>query len=169
MDDSMQTTDYEIKDVGSDQADLLATIIRQAFQGVAERMGLTPENAPTHPSNCTAEWVRSDLAKGLCYFLLEIDHVPSGCVALELAIEPDVCYLERLALLPAFQGKGYGKALALHALEKARRHGCSLVSIGIIAEDARLKAWYGRLGFIEHKTLRLRHLPFEVMFMTKTL
>jgi len=165
----MQATDYEIKDAGSDQAELLASIIRQAFQDVAERMGLTPENAPTHPSNCTPEWIRGDLAKGVIYYLLEIHHVPCGCVALELAAEPDVGYLERLALLPAFRGKGYGKALAQHALEKARRHGCSLVSVGIIAEDARLKTWYGRLGFIEHKTLKLRHLPFEVMFMTKTL
>ena len=90
-------------------------------------------------------------------------------MALELAAQPDVGYLERLALLPAYRGKGYGKALALHALEKARLRGCSLVSIGIIADDARLKAWYAGLGFIEHKRQQLRHLPFEVLFMTKTL
>lgn len=165
----MPSTDYAITDAGGDQAELLAAIIRQAFRDVARRMGLTPENAPTHPSNCTPEWIRGDLAKGLSYYLLEIDRVPCGCVALELAAQPDVGYLERLALLPAYRGKGYGKALALHALEKARLRGCSLVSIGIIAHDARLKAWYAGLGFIEHKRQQLRHLPFEVLFMTKTL
>jgi len=165
----MPLMDYEIKDAGSNEVELLASIIRQAFQDVAERMGLTPENAPTHPSNCTPEWIRGDLAKGLFYYLLEIDCTPCGCVALELAAEPDVGYMERLALLPAFRGKGYGKALARHALEKARLRGCSLVSIGIIAEDLSLKSWYAHLGFIEQKTLKLRHLPFEVLFMTKTL
>lgn len=165
----MPSNEYEIRDAGNDEAELLASIIRQSFRDVADRLGLTPANAPTHPSNCTAEWIRTDLVKGVAYFLLEIHHVPCGCAALEMGAEPDVGYLERLAVLPAFRTKGYGKAMVQHVLHKAREHGCSLVSIGIIAEDFRLKSWYAQQGFIEQNTLRLRHLPFEVLFMTKPL
>lgn len=33
---------------------LLSSIIRNSYQTVAVRFGLTPENCPKHPSNCYA-------------------------------------------------------------------------------------------------------------------
>lgn len=146
----------------------LVGIIRRAFSEVAVRFGLTEANCPKHPSNCKAEWIEEALAKGIRYFLLESEGVPCGCVALEQA-GPEVCYLERLAVLPARQRLGYGRALVDQALDEARFSGARQVEIGIIAKQVELRDWYRKIGFREQRTANFPHLPFEVLFMSKTL
>jgi len=49
---------------------------------VAERFNLTRDNAPRHPSNCTAEWVQEDMERGVSYFIIEDENHVAGCVAL---------------------------------------------------------------------------------------
>lgn len=146
----------------------LAAIIRNSHRDVAERFGLTPENCPTHPSNCAPEWIEAAFAKGVTYYTLEAGCVPCGCVALERAGD-GVCYLERLAVLPEFRDKGFGKALVNHIFDEAKRLGASHVGIGIIAGHVELQAWYERLGFLKKNTARFKHLPFDVTFMGKSL
>jgi GNAT superfamily N-acetyltransferase len=149
-----------------DDAGLLAALIREAFRDVAERFKLTPENCPTHPSHCTADWITSALKKGILYFILEADREPCGCVALERA-NSDVCYLERLGVLPRCRGKGFGKALVETALEKAQALGAKNMEIGIISEQKELENWYNKLGFSNKGRRPFKHLPFEVTFMTR--
>ena len=88
-------------------ATMLSRVIRDSFHDVAERFHLTLKNCPTHPSNCTKEWITSDLTKGKAYYILE-DHIPVGCVALEKASQ-ELYYLERLAVLPKQRRKGFGR------------------------------------------------------------
>ena len=150
-----------------EDAQVLAKTIRSSFQGVADRFDLTQENASRHPSNCTADWIRNDIKRGVAYFAIENrDHVV-GCVALERA-NTDVCYLERLGVLPDDRGRGFGKALAEHALSQARRLGVNYVSVGVIAEHTELKDWYKKLGFVEGESKEFPDLPFGVTFMSYT-
>jgi GNAT superfamily N-acetyltransferase len=151
-----------------DEAPRLAGIIRAAFRDVAERFSLRAETAPTHPSFCTSTWIEKALDKGVTYYLGEDEARAWGCVALERA-NPDVCYLERLAVLPEFRRKGLGKTLVDHVLTEARALGASRVEIGIIADHRELRDWYLRLGFRAIKTVRFQHLPFAVMFMERAL
>ena len=88
--------------------------------------------------------------------------------ALEQA-DPEVCYLERLAVLPAQRRQSFGRALVDHALDMARELGSNQVDIGIIAAQTELKEWYKKKGFVEQRKARFPHLPFEVLFMSKTL
>ncbi len=147
-------------------ATTLAGVIRAAFRDVAERFGLTPENCPTHPSNCTAGWVERSSEAGARHFLAEEDGQPCGSVA----VKPGgrgVYYMERLAVLPAFRRRGIGRALVRRALREARRLGAHAVRIGIIAEHAELRAWYERQGFVLTRTRAFRHLPFTVAYMER--
>ncbi len=160
--------DYTITDSTEADAELLASLIRQSFADVAERFGLTPESAPTHPSNCTPEWIHSAFAKGVRYYLLRAFQEPVGCIALEQP-EPDLCYLGRLAVLPPFRRHGLGRALVDHAIAKARQLGARRVVLGIISAQAELREWYERQGFSVTNTARFDHLPFEVAFMRKAL
>jgi len=160
--------DYVITDATEADAGLLASVVRESFADVAERFGLTPENSPTHPSNCAPEWISSAFAKGVRYYIIRTDQGPVGCAALEHA-NADVCYLERLAVLPTFRGHGFGKALVNHAMDKARGLDARRVEIGIISADAELRKWYERLGFSVTTTAQFKHLPFEVTFMRKVL
>jgi len=144
---------------------VLAEIIRSSFRDVAERFGLTQENCPKHPSNCTVDWVQQDMDRGVTYLILEDEGLVSGCVALELA-SLEWCYLERLAVLPPQRQRGFGRALVDYVLAEAKRLGAHRVSIGIIAGQTELKSWYQKIGFVETETKEFAHLPFRVTLMS---
>lgn len=144
--------------------EILEDIIRKSFSDVAKRFLLTKENCTTHPSNCTTSWIESDIERGVQYFILSVDGNPTGCAGLEIP-NSQVCYLERLAVLPEMRGKGFGILLVRHILEMAEAEKAPKVSIAIIDEQNELKEWYKSLGFIEIETKIFHHLPFQVCFM----
>lgn len=157
---------FAIRNATRDDIPLLATIIRDSFRDVADRFDLTPENSPTHPSNCTAEWIEKAFDEEITYYILETDGVPCGCAALEQA-NPNVCYLERLAVLPQFRCRGCGEALVNHVCGEAEKLGAKHVEIGTIAEHTELNEWYEKLGFRLKSTAEFEHLPFRVTLMSK--
>lgn len=156
--------EHLIRKGGKEDIDILAEIIRDAFQDVADRFGLNEQNSPTHPSNCRTEWLMREMNRGVVFYVLEAQGEPAGCVALE-KINDEVCYLERLAVLPRKQKKGFGEALVKHALSQARLLKAYRVQIGIIADDQALHDWYEKLGFEEVERKNFPHLMFEVAFM----
>ena len=158
--------EHLIRKGGKEDIDILAEIIRDAFQDVADRFGLNEQNSPTHPSNCRTEWLMREMNRGVVFYVLEAQGEPAGCVALE-KINDEVCYLERLAVLPRKQKKGFGEALVKHALSEARLLKAYRVQIGIIADDQALKNWYEKLGFEEVERKNFPHLIFEVAFMAR--
>ena len=147
---------------------VISSLIRDAFRDVAARFGLTPDNCPNHPSNCTDEWIRSDIGRGVNYFLLEYSGAPAGCVGFEMA-EDQLAYLERLSVLPSQRRKGFGTALVRQAITRARDAGARKISAAIIANHVELKRWYEKLGFVEGETREFGHLPFRVTFLAYTL
>ena len=154
-----------IRRAAIEDADLLARIIRESFAGPAKEFGLTPANAPTHPSNCTPEWIERDFGKGVRYFILEDDRLPCGCVAMEIP-DPEFCYLERLAVLTGHRRKGFGRLLVQHVLDRAWAHGLRRVEIAIIAVNTDLQLWYEQQGFAVTSTKSLPSLPFDVTSMS---
>ena len=144
---------------------VLTDIIRTAYWDVAQRFHLTEQNCPTHPSNCREAWIQEALAKGIPYFVLESEGHPCGCVALEHA-SPEVCYLERLAVLPDVRQRGYGRALVTHVLDKAKALQVQHVDIAIIAEYTELRDWYRTLGFADVRRASFEQHPFDVLFMS---
>ncbi|MGD8253384.1 MAG: GNAT family N-acetyltransferase [Syntrophobacterales bacterium] len=154
-----------IRAAGFADVPVLSGLIRVSFRDVAERFALTLENCPKHPSNCTDEWIENDFARGVAYYILESDGTPVGCVALEKA-NPELCYLERLGVVPQSRRKGFGRALVDYLLYEARALGAKQIGIGIISDDTELKLWYQRIGFVEKETKEFDHLPFLVTFMS---
>jgi len=148
-----------------EDAPLLAELIRDSFRDVAERFSLTAANCPTHPSQCQTSWVETAMAKGVRYYLLEIDGTPAGCVAVEHA-KSDVCYIERVAVLPKYRRRGFGWALVQHAIEQVRLLGVPRAQLAIIAGHTELRDWYASLGFTAKETKSFPQLPFAVTFMT---
>ncbi len=87
-----------------------------------------------------------------------------GCVAYE-SPEPELAYLNRLAVLPAFQKRGVGKQLVDKVILLARTEDKKQISIGIIKTHEGLKTWYEGMGFVPSGTRVFQHLPFDVQFM----
>jgi ribosomal protein S18 acetylase RimI-like enzyme len=147
---------------------LLSSIIRGSFIDVAKRFSLTPQNCPKHPSNCEESWIVDELSKGVNYFILEVDGVPSGSVG-TLRNKANNSYLMRLGVLPEYRNRGLGKKLVDFALDKMREDGTKTVEIGVISDQTELVEWYEGFGFHISGKRDFAHLPFEVTFMTKEL
>ena len=157
-------TSVMIKTASLDDIAILSGLVRDSYRDVAQQFGLTLENCPKHPSNCTDDWIRNDFDRGVSYYLLEHNGLPAGCAALEMP-EPALGYLERLAVLPAGRHKGFGRRLVDHVVLQAGKAGIHKISIGIIAAQTDLKNWYQKIGFVEGDTREFAHLPFSVTFM----
>jgi diamine N-acetyltransferase len=140
-------------------------IIRAAFLEVANEFNLTPLSAPTHPAFTTLERLSASL-QTMRIFGLYVGETQAGCVAVEEAGK-GIYYLQRLAVLPAYQHCGYGKRLVDFVLDYAANQGGKVVSLGMINSHTVLKDWYGSLGFVETGTKQFDGLPFTVCFMDK--
>ena len=130
-----------IREAGYNDVSRLSSLVRNCYRDVAERFNLTSENCSKHPSNCTQGWIKKDFERGVVYYILERNDMPIGCVAFEKA-DPDLGYLERLAVLPEHRRNGFGKMLVEHIFDHAKALKMKSLSIGIISEQIELKSWY---------------------------
>lgn len=142
----------------------ISDIIKKSYATVALRYDLTFDNCPKHPSNCTEQWVEKDFAREVTYYVGEMNNTLIGCVALEKAND-EMCYLERLAVLPELRNQGIGLSLWNYALTEARLYCFKTIGIGIIAQQDDLKSWYNKIGFRSTGIKSFSHLPFDVAFM----
>ena len=145
----------------------LAALIRSAFVTVADTMCLTPENAPTNPAFIKEEALTKAIEKGSRFYCAMSDGKLLGCVALESSGDPNIIYLERLAVSPEYRHLGIGSQLVDKAEKAATTLGAQCISIGIIDENTVLKNWYSRLSFYQTALKHFDHLPFTVCFMEK--
>ena len=152
----------------TEDAKTIAEIVSISNREVAVRFGITKENNPKHPSFYDEAWALSDFERGEEYFLYKINGENAGCVAFEMP-NPDVGYLNRLSVLPAYRKRGIGAALVRHVFDYAQSKGVPEISIGIIAKHTDLKNWYKKLGFVENGLKKFPHLPFDVLFMRSVL
>ncbi|SDH48234.1 GNAT family N-acetyltransferase [Desulfosporosinus hippei] len=150
-----------------DEASLVCSlnVIKDSFTTVAREFKLTEENCPSNPAFINLENLMTMKNKGIAMFGLFEKNNQIGFVAVEKA--DDSCYLERLAVLPDYRHKGYGKLLMDFVFNYAKAQGAKKVSIGIIDENSVLKDWYEIYGFRETGLKKYEHLPFTVCFMEK--
>ena len=165
MDGSRARSDTVIRDLAApEDLENSVSVIRGSFAEVAAEFGLTRENCPTHPSFMTHDGLIQMKERGLQLIGLFEGSEQVGFVALEIA-DPDLYYLERLAVSPGHRRHGHGTALVNHVIRRVRDLGGKRLSIGIIAESSSLKEWYKDLGFSEVETREFERLPFDVCFM----
>jgi ribosomal protein S18 acetylase RimI-like enzyme len=157
----------EIKRVSPNIFDECAEVIRNSFITVADELKLTRENAPTNPAFIENDALNNMYEKKIDMFAVANEDECIGFVALEKAGN-EVYYMERLAILPEYRHRGYGKRVLDFAVDFVRERKGKKISIGIINENEVLKNWYLSYGFIETETKMFQHLPFTVCFMEKS-
>ncbi len=146
-------------------------IIIESFKTVADEFKLTEENCPTHPSFITYEKLKELKEKGLRFFGLFEENIFNenkqvGLIAIEKA-DDTLYYLEKLAVIPGYRNKGYGKKLMDFAFDFIKSEEGKFVSIAIIDKSKILKKWYMDYGFIEREKKDFQKLPFTVCFLEK--
>ena len=75
------------------------------------------------------------------------------------------CELNNLCVLEEYRHKNSGKKLLGHAFGEAARMGCSIVNIGIVEENVRLRKWYEANGAEHIGTEKYDFFPFTCGYM----
>lgn len=159
---------HRIRNASTADAAIITGIVRESFADVALRFGLTADNCPRHPSNCQLKWIDDAMQKGVAFFILEAETRPVGTIALEQA-SAEVGYIERLGVLPTHRRQGFGRLLVEHALSRARQRHLKQIDIGIIGAQTELQRWYEQFGFTAIRRAVFDHLPFEVLFISRSI
>ena len=131
-------------------------VIRDSFITVATELNL----------DISLTTLKSMKERGIRVFGLFQDGRQIGFVAIEKA-DDNLYYMEKLAVLPEYRHRGFGKMLMDFVFEYVRGKNGEKVSIGIINKNSTLKTWYKAYGFVEAGTQRFERLPFVVCSMEK--
>ena len=144
------------------------TVIQKSFITVADDFGLTVHNCPTNPAFIGESDLLMKKENGVMMFGLFDEEKQIGFVALEKSSQDSTLfYMERLAVLPEYRHRGYGRFLMNFAFFEARKNNGKKISIAIINENLKLKKWYIDYGFKEVNVKQYSHLPFNVCFLEK--
>ena len=139
-------------------------VIHASFKTVADEFGLTRENCPTNGAFMPLERLKNDFNEGCLMYSICDEGKPVAFVQLVKNADGSV-EMEKLAVLPKYRHRGYGRELVEHIKVKATELGADKIIIGIIEENTRLIEWYQSLGFIHTGTREFPFLPFTVGFM----
>ena len=97
-------------------------------------------------------------ASGNTLTVLTVDGVTSGIAAVMHVL--DESELLEIAVQPAMQGRGYGKALLAQAIALARRNGAVRMFLEVRESNARARKMYTSFGF-EETGRRKKYYPTE--------
>ncbi len=153
-----------------DYVEIISELIMKSFSQQAGILGITEKEYPNFVAFETPERVRNRISRGdrvvLGYLLENI----AGTVSYKIDDNvPAKGYVKRLAVLPEFRGKGYGARLMDYAEKKLSEYGVTRVEISIVARFQRLMEYYRSLGYIPVEVKVFNTLPFEVLYLEKTI
>jgi ribosomal protein S18 acetylase RimI-like enzyme len=154
------------KNVKPEMFDECAGIIRDSFMTVATEFGLTKENAPTNPAFIEVDSLHKMYQRKIAMYGVTLNEEIIGFLALEKS-DSGIYYMEKLAVLPLYRHKGFGKIIMDFAIGWVKDRGGKIISIGIIDENTILKNWYLGYGFVQTETKQYPPLPFTVCLMEK--
>lgn len=161
---------HMIRKVSKKDLEECVSVIRSSFRTVADELGFTEENAPRFTAFATT-------GERLLYhyeqekrpmFVYEEDGRIVGYYSLFRQSESE-CELNNLCVLSAYRHRRIGKELLEHAVSEAKNMGCSVMKIGIVEENTRLRRWYEENGAEHTGTQKYDFFPFTCGMMQKTL
>ena len=149
-----------IRPARPEDAPALSALVRESFALYVPRMGREP--APM------AQDFPADIAAGRCWTVDGAEGLLGLLVAYGEGPEEDRSFhLETVAVSPAAQGTGLGRALVAFAEDEARRRGFPAIRLYTNAMMTENLSLYPRLGYVE--TGRRRAAGFDRVYFEKPL
>jgi ribosomal protein S18 acetylase RimI-like enzyme len=130
--------EWTIRVATAGDADRIAAIARAAYARYVPRIG-------REPAPMTADFP-SEIAAGHVVVIEGEGAVQGYLVAWA---EADAYFLDNIAVDPAYEGQGYGRALIDHAATEARHRRLPALRLYTNAAMTENIAMYARLGFVE--------------------
>ncbi|MDF9841293.1 MULTISPECIES: GNAT family N-acetyltransferase [unclassified Paenibacillus] len=147
---------------------LVTKLIRESFQAQAQQLGLTEAEYPHYVAFEREKDSRERIIDTTVVVLYHLSNVPIGTIG--YYAEGNNGIIERLAILPAYRGRSYGKELLQSAENDLFAvHDCQTVSISIAACFEKLQRYYESMKYVAIEKKKYPSLPFEVLHMQKTL
>lgn len=142
---------------GVKDAAILAHICAETFSQT-----FAADNSPADmeaylSTHLTPEKIAAEFdAPGAAFFIAYLDGVPAGMAKMGRTEKPDApaqknsIELERLYILPKYQGKGIGAALMHHCIVYAKDLSCDTIWLGVWEYNAKAQQFYASYGFIRY-------------------
>ena len=168
---SVSPSDPRLAPATEDEIPLVVEIIREAFGPVAQRLGILEEDVPRYAAFESVPRMTMWMAEHeVTMFLLWDGEEAVGCGGCSAdKDDPTRGHLNRIAVRPGCQGKGYGKAVVIGLEDELRKRGLVGVTLAHVSPDPPLHAFYEGLGYrtigVEPSTL----WGVELTFMEKDL
>ena len=160
----------EIRPMKHEEVEACVSVIRESFLTVAREFDFTEQNAPRFTAFATdAQRLRWQYRQGRPMFICcGEDGAPIGYYSL-CGKDDTTVELNNLCVLPAYRHQKIGEALLLHAIRESMVRGYRSMTIGIVEENKRLRAWYEKYGFEHTGTQKFDFFPFTCGYMHKQL
>ena len=84
-------------------------------------------------------------------------------------LQEDIWELNNLCVHPAFRHRKIGKTLLEDCLEIVRKAKGTVIRIGIVEENRKLRRWYESFGFVHTGTQKFDFFPFTCGYMERRL
>ena len=159
-----------IREVKREDIPTCVDLIRSSFMSVADKYGITKENAPRFTAFAVSDdilyWQMDKEHRPM--FVAEEDGIICGYYSLTIQ-ENGECELNNLAVLPQYRHQGIGQQLLEHSYSYAKSTGCHVMNIGIVEENTILRKWYEQNGAIRIGTKKFDFFPFTCGFLKREL
>lgn len=157
-----------IREINRNEIPDCVRVIRSSFMTVADQFGFTAENAPLFTAFSIdrakiESWLDEQHRPMYGYFDGE-DLI--GYYNLSLG-ENGECELGSFCVLPEHRHNGVGEALLADALKRAASLDRTVMKLSIVEENAILRRWYERHGFIHTGTIKFDFFPFTCGYMER--
>ena len=157
-----------IKQIEKKHIDECVDVIKNSFLTVAEEFNITKENAPRYVAFVTDNSkLLKQIENGTEIYAYFIDGNITGVYS--LSNSGNECEISNLCVLPKYRHCCIGKALLVHAFNRAKELGCQKITISIVEKNKVLKSWYEKYGFITTHTKKYDFFPFTCEYMEKVI
>ena len=116
------------------------------------------KTSPREYITSTIDKLLSDVSSRRIYYLVELEGVIIGMGALH-QIREKTGEIKRMYIRPAYQGKGYGRALLQKLLQKAKEFGYNSIYLDSARFMTTAQHLYRSFGFIECKEYPETEIP----------
>jgi predicted N-acetyltransferase YhbS len=148
----------------------IAALTRRSFAKQVEALALSERESPKYVAFETEASVRERVARGTHITLAHEGAVLIGTVSwVARSGGEKLGEIARLAVLPEHRGFGYGRELMRHAESELVNAGMVVAEVSVVARFERLRSYYEALGYLLNDSHRVAGLPFDLLFMRKSL
>lgn len=139
-------------------------IFHRGYENVAAEFGLTEDNCPDRGrASLPYHKLLSEFESGTLMYGYFVGGKLAGFLSIKIL--EDRCKLEDIIILPEYRSKGYGTRLLDFCKEKTLELGIRKVVLGMIDDNALLREWYVKNGFINTGYKKYENAPFTVGYM----